>query len=132
MQYTLQSCLVALAFFSVILLNKLCVTFFFVLYTCIFEFRYIDILVSMKNIHSKGAFGRAFFLWQRSIVTETMANYLRLHTAKKMVKETLLQNLCYRIFVCFAGLAKGRGCLVHITSLINASKPVKAFSTPIS
>ena len=40
------------------------------------------------------AFGRAIFLWQRSIVTETMAKYFRSYTAKKSVKETLLQNLC--------------------------------------
>ena len=42
----------------------------------------------------KGAFGRALFLWQISIVTGTMAKYLRSQTAKKSVEE-----LCYRIFV---------------------------------
>ena len=39
---------------------------------------------------STGAFGRAIFLWQRLIVTETMIKYLRSHTTKKN---------CQRIFV---------------------------------
>ena len=42
----------------------------------------------------KGAFSRAIFLWQRSIVTETMAKYLRSHTATKSLKENLSKNLC--------------------------------------
>ena len=45
--------------------------------------------------HFKGAFGRAIFLWQRSIVTETMTKYLHSNTAKKK----LLKKLCQRIFV---------------------------------
>ena len=57
-----------------------------------------------------------------------MANYVRSHTAKKSLKETLLQNLCYCVFVCFAGLAQGRGRLTHPTSLINANKAVKNLS----
>ena len=35
-----------------------------------------------------------FFLWQRPVVTETMANYLLLNTATKSVKETKSKNLC--------------------------------------
>ena len=42
----------------------------------------------------KGAFGRAIFLCQRPIVTETMANNLRSHIATKSVKETMSKNLC--------------------------------------
>ena len=41
-------------------------------------------------VTSLRAFGRAIFLRQRSIVTETIAKYLRSHTAKKSDKETLL------------------------------------------
>ena len=43
---------------------------------------------------SKGALSRAIFLWQRSIVTETLAKYLRSHTATKSLKENLSKNLC--------------------------------------
>ena len=57
-----------------------------------------------------------------------MAKYLRSQAAKKSVKESLLQNLCLCIFVCFEGLAKDRVCLSHPTSLINASKPEKTLS----
>ena len=46
---------------------------------------------------AKGAFGRAIFLWERSNVIETMAKYLRSHTAMKTVKnfdnESLLMSL---------------------------------------
>ena len=43
---------------------------------------------------NKGAFSPEIFLWQRSIVTETLAKYLRSHTATKSLKESLLKNLC--------------------------------------
>ena len=46
-----------------------------------------------KDIFSKGAFRRAFFLWQRSIVIETMAKYLRSHTEEKTAKETVKESL---------------------------------------
>ena len=68
--------------------------------------------------------GRAIFLWQRSIVTETITKYLRSHTAK----ETLSKKLCQCLFVCFAGLSKGRGSLSHPTSFIKANKLVKTLS----
>ena len=42
-----------------------------------------------EDTAGKGAFARAFFLWQRPSVTETMANYLRSHIATKSVKETM-------------------------------------------
>ena len=42
----------------------------------------------------KGAFSRAIFLWQRSIVRETSAKYLRSHTATKSLKEIFSKNLC--------------------------------------
>ena len=44
--------------------------------------------------YTEGAFARAFFLWQRPIVTETIANNLRSHIAAKSVKETMPQNIC--------------------------------------
>ena len=51
---------------------------------------------------NKGAFSRAIFLWQRSIVTETLAKYLCSHTAtkrlKKFVEESLLTYFCHIIF----------------------------------
>ena len=42
----------------------------------------------------KGVFSQAIFLWQRSIVTETFAKYLRSHTETKSLKENLSKNLC--------------------------------------
>ena len=55
----------------------------------------------------EGAFSRAIFLWQRSIVTETLAMYLRSHTSTKSLKENLSKNLCLRI------LSHNLCCSVH-------------------
>ena len=55
----------------------------------------------------KGAFSRAIFLWQRSIVAETLAKYLRSHTATKSLKEKLSKNLCLHI------LSHNLCCSVH-------------------
>ena len=60
-----------------------------------------------KTTMPKGAFSRAIFLWQRSIVTETLAKYLRSHTATKSLKENLSKNLCNRI------LSHNLCCSVH-------------------
>ena len=73
------------------------------------------------------------FLWQRSIVTETMAKYLRSHTAK------MLKKLCYRLFVnvslfVLQILQKAEAvCRIqHLYKCQQTSKDFVTFSAPIS
>ena len=52
--------------------------------TIVHPLLHIQITVKLpNNPMCKGAFSRAIFLWQRSIVTETLAKYLRSQTARK-------------------------------------------------
>ena len=71
-------------------------------YNIIDLYQCIDSFIDLSNLmwliivpyKGKGAFSRAIFLWQRSIVTETLAKYLRSHTATRSLKENLSKNLC--------------------------------------
>ena len=59
-----------------------------------FQISQVGETLDIKWCDSKGAFSRAIFLWQRLIVTETLAKYLRSHTATIGLKEKLSKNLC--------------------------------------